>query len=108
MNILSEETVTDSDAKVILESRSKSSELKYEQKNALETLRKFIKFNPEKIKVLTEELKRVEKLRERQIVAITNFLPESKDDLRAILHKEYANFSSEDIDTILEVVRKIV
>lgn len=108
MNILSEETVTDSDAKEMLESRGKSSELKYEQKNALETLRKFIKFNPEKIRVLTEELKRVEKLRERQIVAIANSLPESKDDLRAILHKEYANFSPEDVDTILEVVRKIV
>lgn len=108
MNILSEEVITDSAAKEMLESRSKNSELKYEQKNALETLRKFIKFNPEKIKVLTEELKRVEKLRDRQIVAIANFLPENKDDLRAILHKEYTNFSPEDMNTILEIVRKIV
>lgn len=108
MKIVSEQIITDSDAKDILESRSKSSELKYEQKNALETLKKFIKFNPEKIRVLCEELKRVEKLRDRQIAAIANSLPETKDDLRAILHKEYTNFSPEDIDTILEVVRKIV
>lgn len=82
-------------------------ELKYEQKCALSVLRKFA-IDPEKIKKLVEELKSVERLRERQIVAIANFLPEDRDDLRAVLHKEYTAFTSEEIDKILEIVKKTI
>jgi DNA-directed RNA polymerase subunit F len=108
MNVISEREITDAEAKEILESREKESELKYEQKSALSVLRKFIKVEPEKIKKLVEELKSVERLRERQIVAIANFLPEDRDDLRAVLHKEYTAFTPEEIEKILEIVKKAV
>ena len=108
MNIISEREITDSEAKELLENREKEGELKYEQKGALAVLRKFVKVEPEKIKKLVEELKSVERLREKQIVAITNFLPEDRDDLRAILHKEYTAFTSEEIDKILDIVKKTV
>lgn len=106
MKILSEKEIADAEAKEILESRERESELKYEQKVALALLRKFVKFEPEKIKKLMEELKSVERLRDKQIVAIANFLPEDKDDLRAILHKEYTAFTQEEIEKILEIVKK--
>ena len=108
MNIISEVEITDAEAKELLESREKEGELKYEQKGTLSVLRKFIKAEPEKIRKLVEELKSVERLREKQIVAIANFLPEDRDDLRAILHKEYTAFTSEEIDKILEIVKNTV
>ncbi len=106
MNIISEEVVTDLQAKEILEKREKEGELKYEQKNALEVLRKFVKTDPEKIKNLMEELKAVEGIRDKHIVAIVNFLPEDKDELRNVLHKEYTSFTPEAIEKILETVKK--
>jgi DNA-directed RNA polymerase subunit F len=106
MNVVSEQAVTDVEAKEIMERKEKEAELKYEQKNALEILRKFAKTDSEKIKKLMEELKTVEKLRERQIITIANFLPEDKDDLRAVLHKEYTALTPEEIEKILEIIKK--
>ncbi|MEM5843673.1 MAG: RNA polymerase Rpb4 family protein [Candidatus Aenigmatarchaeota archaeon] len=108
MKIIAEETITNAEAKEILENRAKEVELKYEQKNALEILRKFVKLDSEKAKKLAEELKKIEKLRERQIVEIINFLPEDKDELRVVLHKEYNSFTPEEIDMILEIVKKYI
>jgi len=106
MNIISEEVVTDLQAKDTLEKREKEGELKYEQKNALEILRKFVKADPEKIKSLMEELKGIEGIRDKHIVSIANFLPEDKDELRVVLHKEYTSFTPEAIEKILETVKK--
>ncbi len=106
MNTLSEEVITDVEAKSILEAREKGSELKYEQKNALEVLRKSVKVDLEKSKALTEELKKIEKLRDRQTVAIVNFLPEDRDDMRAILQKEYNSLTDDEINLVLETVKK--
>lgn len=106
MNVMTEEMITDAEAKEILEKREKDGELKYEQKNALEHLRKFVEVD-EKLKGVVKELKAIEKLRDREAVAIANFLPQDKDDLRYILHKEYTTFSEEEIGKILEIVKRI-
>jgi DNA-directed RNA polymerase subunit F len=108
MKVLDEKLITDAEAKSILENIEKKFELKYEQKNTLETLKKFVNVDVEKIKKLVEELKKIKKLREREIIAIANFLPEDKDDLRLILEKEYTNFTSEEINQILEIVKKSI
>lgn len=104
MNILTEEPITDLEAKKFLE--QKEGELKYEQKNSLEILKKSTKVDAEKVKKLIDDLKSFERLRSRQIVAIANFLPENKDDLRAVLHKEYTSFTPEEIDKILEIIKR--
>jgi len=106
MEILSEQPITDAEANEILEKREKETELKYEQKNALDILRKFSVYPTEKIKKLVEDLRKIEKLRDKQVIAIANLLPEDKDDLRAILQKEYANFTEDEINLILETVKK--
>jgi DNA-directed RNA polymerase subunit F len=105
MNILDEKVVTDTEAKEILEKREKESEMKFEQKNTLEILRKFVTVEKEKLDKLVEELKTVEHLRDKHIVEIANFLPEDKDDLRVVLHKEYTNFTPEEIEKILQIVK---
>jgi len=108
MNILSEEVVPDVEAKTLLENREKEGELRYEQKNALELLRKSVKLDKEKNASLIEELKKVEKLREKQIVTIVNFLPEDRDDLRAVLQKEYSALTNDEINLVLEILKKYI
>ncbi len=105
MKIISEKEITNVEAREILENREREGEIIYEQKNALSILRKF-EVNAERIKKLVEELRSVERLREKQIVAIANFPPEDKDDLRLILHKEYTVFTPEEIEKILEIVKR--
>ncbi|MEM5852788.1 MAG: DNA-directed RNA polymerase subunit F [Candidatus Aenigmatarchaeota archaeon] len=107
MNVLSEKDVTNVEAKEILEEREKEKELKYEQKVTLALLRKTCRFDVEKVRKIVEELKSIERLREKQIVAIANFLPEDRDELRAILQKEYTALTEEEIDKILEIVKKV-
>ncbi len=108
MNTLSEEVITDAEAKSMLEAREKESELKYEQKNALDILRKFIKIDLDKSKTLVEELRKIEKLRDRQVVVIANFLPEDRDDLRTVLQKEYTSLIDDEINLVLETVKKYI
>jgi DNA-directed RNA polymerase subunit F len=103
---MSEKTVPDIEAKEILENREKEGELKYEQKNALELLKKSVKLDKEKTNSLIVELAKIEKLRDRQMVSIVNFLPEDRDDLRAVLQKEYTVLTDEEINLVLETVKK--
>ena len=107
MEIIYEEPVTNVKAKEILEKRSKETELKYEQNNALEHLRKFVNVEPEKIEKLKEELSKIKKLRPEHIVAICNFLPKDKDELRVVLYKDYNSFTADEITLILDAVKKL-
>lgn len=106
MNLLKEELVTNAKAKEVLSNMGKPDDMKYEQKNAYDNLKKFVSANPKKIEALVKELEKNKKLRERQIVGIANTLPEDTDDLRAILQKEYSSFTPEEIDLILDLVSK--
>lgn len=108
MDIISEKLVPDVEAKRILEERKKEvGELKYEQKNALEILKKFVKIDTKKAEELIEELKKIDKLRDRHIIAIVNALPQDTDDLRVVLQKEYSSLSKEEIELILQIIKKI-
>lgn len=106
MEIVKEDVISDAEAKDLIEKRKKIGELKYEQKNSLEILKKFTKADDKKIKELIEELKKLN-LRDKQAVQIANFLPQDNEDLRAILHKEYSSFKEDEISKILEIVKKI-
>ena len=106
MEILNETIVTDAEAKEILDRRAKEKDLKFEQKNAYETLNKFIGTDTETAKGLSAELYKIGKLRDRHIATIVNFLPQDKDDLRAILHKDFATLTEDEANLILETVKK--
>jgi len=108
LEIISENLIPDARAKELLEPKEKEGELKYEQKNSFEILKKFVKLDSSKIDELIAELKKTEKLRERQIMAIANFLPEDRDDLRAVLHKDYSSLTDEEIDTVLKTVKRYI
>ena len=108
MRLLKEDLITNAEAKEIVDGLGSPDDMKYEQKNAYENLKKFIKADPKQIEALAEELKNIDKLRSRNLIAVANMLPEDSDDLRAILHKEYSNFTTEEINLILDTVNKFV
>jgi len=105
MKLVRETLITNSEAKEVVSKIGKPDDMKYEQKNAYDNLKKFVVVDPKKIKSLVEELSKNKKIRTRQVMSIANALPEDEDDLRAILHKEYSGFDSNEIAQILETVR---
>lgn len=106
--ILKETLITNAEAKEILKERKKEIELGYEQKNALEYLKKYDKLTLKKARELVEKLREVKKLREKQIIAIVNILPQDRDDLRLILEKDYNLLTDEEKDFIIENVKKFI
>ena len=74
----------------------------------MEILKKFATLPIEKYHHLMQELNKITKLRDRHIVMISNFLPQDKDDLRVLLHRDYATFTEDEINLILETVKKSI
>ena len=105
MNLIKEELVTNAEAKALLEKAVKPDDMKFEQKNAWENLKRFAKLPADKAKALADVLNANKKLRERQVVSIIDMMPEDEDDLRAVMGKDYSNFTPEEIGLILETVR---
>ena len=106
MKVKEEQFVPWATAKKILEKRSKESELGYEQKNALEFLRKFSKVSEKKTEELMEELGKISRLKERQIVAISDMLPQNEEELRVLFANEIVTLKDEDKKKVLSLVKK--
>ena len=106
MKVHGEKFVSWAHAKRILEKKEKEKELGYEQKNALEHLKKFSKLNEKKSNEMAEELFKIGKLNDKQIMTIVNLLPEDMDDIRVVFAHEIANLSDDDKKKILSIVRK--
>ena len=106
MEIKEERLVTWAEAKNILLKKEKEKELGYEQRNALEHLRKFANLSESKAKEMAEELKKIEKLREKHIVNLVNLLPQDEEELRLIFANEIITLTDEEKKTILDVVKK--
>ena len=108
MEVKEEKMIPWAKAKKLLESKEKESEdeLGYEQKNALEHLRKFSKLSESKSKEMIDELGKIERLKERQKINIANMLPHDQDDLKVLFANEVVNLSEEDKKKILAVVKK--
>jgi len=77
-------------------------------KETLVHIKKFIKLSPEKAKKLKAELKELDimKIGNRHIVKIIDLLPEDAEDLRKILSGEEVSLDENEINKILEVVKK--
>jgi DNA-directed RNA polymerase subunit F len=106
--ILKEMLITNTEAKNILAERKKEIELGYEQKNALDYLKKYDRLTEKKFKELVEKLTEIKKLRERQIILISNLLPQDSEDLRLILEKDYSLLTDEEKNLIFETIKKFI
>ena len=105
MDIEDEKVVGWLDAKKILMENEKKKELVYEQKNALEHLRKFCKLSEKKYEKMIEELRKIEKLKDKHIVNIINFLPQTQDELRVLFVNERVVLTDDDKKKILKIVK---
>jgi DNA-directed RNA polymerase subunit F len=106
--ILKETLITNTEAKNILAERKKEIELGYEQKNALDYLKKYDRLTEKRFKELVEKLTEIKKLRERQIILIANLLPQDSEDLRLILEKDYTLLTDEEKNLIFETIKKFI
>ncbi|MBD3155661.1 MAG: DNA-directed RNA polymerase subunit F [Candidatus Aenigmarchaeota archaeon] len=104
-DILTEKIVTNAEAKEILKEREKEIELGYDQKNSYDYLKKYSELTKKKAEKIREELEKISKLREREIISIVNVLPEDRDDLRLVLEKTYTNLEDDEKKLILETVK---
>jgi len=110
MKVMDERPITIAEVEVILKRKDKEykdedRDLLYEQKRALDYVKKFSKL---KLKEATELSKKLAglplNLGSHQIVKIVDLLPETVDDVRSIFSKERFKYSEEEIKKILEIV----
>lgn len=106
MKVIETKPISMAEAKEILSSREKKKELTYEQKIALEHLNKFTKLTPEKAKKLAEELSGVLRMSQETLIQILNLLPKNADELRMIFSREKFSLKEDEINKILELVKK--
>jgi DNA-directed RNA polymerase subunit F len=106
MEIKDERFVSWYDAKKILEKKAKEKELGYEQKNALEHLRKFSRLSQKAAEGLMAELGKIERLKERHKAAIVDMLPRDDDELRMLFANEIVTISDDDKKRIISLVKK--
>jgi len=107
MEIKSEEPVPAASVKKILSKREKEKELGYEQKITLEYLKKFSKVSEKDVLELSDELKKIEKLKPQQIINIVDFLPKDLDELRLIFANDRTTLSEDDKKKVLSLVKKV-
>jgi len=106
MRVIETKPIGMPEAKEILDSREKRKELNYEQKLALEHLRKFTKLKPSESEKFLEELSGVLRMSQETMVQILNLLPKTPDELRMIFAREKFSLKDEEIKKILEIVKK--
>ena len=106
MEVANEEDVNISDAKKIMEDRKKVGDLVYEQKICYEYLEKVSKLHATKLKSLIDELTKIAILKPRYIALIVNMLPDTEEEVTTLFSKERTNLKKEEIDQIVEIVKK--
>ncbi|MFH1444931.1 MAG: hypothetical protein ABIF08_00420 [Nanoarchaeota archaeon] len=106
MEIIEENNVSWSYAKKILEKKAKEKEIGYEQKNALEHLKKFSKIIAKNEDELISSLKKIEILKDNHIIGIVSMLPQTEEEVRVLFAKEVINLSEEDRKKIAKTVKK--
>lgn len=103
MEIVDEKNVTWAEARKLME---KKKTLGYEQKNALEHLKRFSKFSEKKTQDFMKMLGRIERLKDRQKISIINMLPRDMDDIRVLFANEIITISEDEKKDILNIVKK--
>ena len=106
MKLIEAKPVGMPEAKEILTSRETGKELSYEQKLALEHLKKFTKLNQTESKKFLEELSNVLRMSHETMVQILNVMPKNSDELRMVFAKEKFSLKDDEIEKILGIIKK--
>lgn len=105
--VIKEEFIPMTKAKEILKGIE---ERNYDQKASYEHCKKFSKIEPKKADELMKELSSLEmrKLKAEQIIKIVDMMPQDVDDLKAILMHSQTAFKDEEMQQIIDIVKKYV
>ena len=106
MKVVNIEPVVMARATQVLERREKQGELNYEQKLALEHLRKFTKLTEKDAEKFIKDMSSIIKMSPDTLIQIANIMPRSADELRMIFAREKFSLKEEEIKNILDVVAK--
>ncbi len=105
MKKLSECFVTAAEARESLEKRNVE-KLTYEQKICLDFLKKHFQMPAEKARELMKELQGIGRIDGRQASIIVNLMPKTKEDIKLIFSKERTTLSDEEINQVLDAVKR--
>ncbi|HEY4657279.1 MAG TPA: RNA polymerase Rpb4 family protein [Candidatus Bathyarchaeia archaeon] len=103
--ILEEKTISNPEARAVLE-KVKEDELGEFQRRTLEFTRKFSKLPSDKASKLTEELASKLQLDRNDAIQIVNCLPQTVEELRAVLTVKGRFVSTEQLKGILEIMKR--
>ena len=97
--------ITISETKEILKEVKRQN---YVQKQALEYASKFSKLSATKAKKLIDELLEsgIPRIKDRHLVKLADLMPNTHDELRAIFAKEEIALTKQDMDKVLEILKK--
>src|SRR2546430_14953278 len=103
--IVEEKVITNSEAKAVLE-KVKEEELGEFQRRTLDFTRRFTKLPAERASKLVEELSSKLQLDRNDAIQIVNTLPQSVEELRAVLTVKGRFVSTEQLNGILEIMKR--
>ncbi len=106
MKVLDVKAISMAEAKEILEKREKEGELGYEQKIALEHLKKHTRLSGPDAKKLSDEISSILRMSSETMAMIANVLPKTADEVRMIFARERFSLKEEEIAKIIEIVKK--
>lgn len=105
--ILIEKAITNSEAKAVLE-KVKEEELGEFQRRTLDYTRRFAKLPSDKASKLVEQLSSDLQLDRNDAIQIVNTLPQSIEELRAVLTVKGRFVSTEQLNGILQIMKRHV
>ena len=105
--IVEAKIVTNPEAKAILE-KTKEEELGEFQRRTLEYTRKFSRLPPDKASKLTDDLCAKLQLDRTDAIQIVNCLPQTVEELRAVLTVKGRFVSTEQLNGILEIMKRFL
>lgn len=103
--ILQEKIISNSEAKEVLE-QVKEDQLGEFQRRTLDFARRFTKLPPETASKLVEELSSKLQLERSDAIQIVNTLPHSVEELRAVLTVKGRFVSTDQLNGILEIMKR--
>jgi DNA-directed RNA polymerase subunit F len=109
---IDEEYLTVAETKKVLEeieverAADDDREMRYELARAIEHVNRFAELSPEESREFVAELLEIEKVDEKTAHKIADLRPLDRDELRALYAQERYSLSGEELDEILNVVKK--
>ena len=106
MTVLSERAVSAPEARAILERKVVGEGATYEQKIALDYLKKNVQLSADDAKKMWTELEGLGKLSPEHIALVINILPQKPEEVKTLFQKSRVVLSDEETTKIIDAVKK--